>query len=530
MANKIQLLDCTLRDGGYVNDWAFGFEKIAYLFQREAASGTDFIEVGFLDERRPFDPERTIQPDTKSFDRLFKGLSKGSSKAVAMIDYGTCPIGNVAPSEESFLDGIRVIFKKDLRFDAIRFSGEIKALGYQVFVQAVSITDYDESELKSLIELVNGLKPYAVSMVDTYGLLDRESLKKLIRVFDDGLDPEIALGFHAHNNFQLGFSNVQTMLETETERTLLVDGSLYGMGKSAGNAPIELIAMHLNDRYGKAYDVNEMQEAISTALLDIYEKTPWGYKLFFFIAASNRCHPDYVSFLMNKRTLSVTAINEILSEIPEDQRLKKNMKLIEKLYLQYQTDACSDAEACALLREKLFGREVLLLGPGERIRKDAEKIRAYIEEKKPVVFAVNHLYASFRASYLFLTNSRRYHEMAHRMATEEGVTTVATSNVTKTGGSFDYVLNYASLIDPEEEFPDNSLIMALKTLEKAGAAKAVLAGFDGYTPYDINFYDGRLSYDFVREKSSTLNEQVKRYLAKDHAMEIRFLTKSRYEE
>lgn len=530
MANEIRLLDCTLRDGGYVNDWAFGTDTIAYLFEREVASGVDFIEAGFLDERRPYDPDRTIQPDTKSFDRLLSGLPKGRSKVVAMIDYGTCALQNLTAESETVLDGIRVIFKKEKRTEAIRFSKELKSLGYLVFVQAVSITDYEEAELDDLISLVNDLEPYAVSMVDTYGLLDRTGILSLVRTFDGRLKDGIALGYHAHNNFQLGFSNVSAMLETETDRTLLVDGSLYGMGKSAGNAPIELIAMHLNTRYGKAYDVREMQEAISTALLDIYEKTPWGYKLFFYIAASNRCHPDYVSFLMNKRTLSVTAINEILSEIPEDQKLKKNMKLIEALYLKYQTDVCSDAEALETLKARFSGKEVLLLGPGERIRRDAAGIREYILKNHPIVLAVNHLYADFKADYLFLTNARRYHEMAHRMALVEGVETIATSNVTKTGGTFDFVLNFASLIDPDAEFPDNSLIMALKTLEKAGAKSALLAGFDGYTPYDINFYDGRLSYDFVQEKSATLNDQVKRYLKEDHAMAIRFLTKSHYED
>ena len=126
MKGERQLLDCTLRDGGYVNDWQFGSDNIAYLFEREVTSGVDFIEVGFLDARREFDPERTIQPDTASFDAMFRGLPKHDSRLVAMIDLGTCPVERVAPKEESALDGIRVIFKKDRRQEAVRFGAELK--------------------------------------------------------------------------------------------------------------------------------------------------------------------------------------------------------------------------------------------------------------------------------------------------------------------------------------------------------------------------------------------------------------------
>ena len=531
MTKRRALLDCTLRDGGYVNDWAFGRENIAYLFEREVNSGVEMIEVGFLDERCPFDPDRTILPDTASFDRVFGTLPKKNAMAVAMIDYGTCGIERLAPADKTCLDGIRVIFKKDKREAAIDFCREVQALGYQVFVQAVSITDYAPDELLDLIRLVNDLQPFAVSMVDTYGLLNDEGLLSILKVFDEHLADGIAIGYHAHNNFQLGFANAAAALKYGTDREILVDGSLYGMGKSAGNAPIELIAMYMNEHCGKRYDVLQMQEAISTAIMDIYEKTPWGYKLFFYIAASNHCHPDYVAFLMNKRTLSVSAINEILSRIPEPEKLKKNMKLIESLYLSYQTNECNDETARAALKDLFSGREVLLLGPGESLKKEEERILAFAKEKQPLVVSVNHLYPGVPSSWLFLTNSRRYNQMARKLSEERGVQVIATSNVTRAGGRFDCVLNYDSLIDHAAEFPDNSLLMALKTLSAAGVRTVYLAGFDGYTPYDLNLYDGKMAYSFVREKAETLNDQVRTFLRdRTDLPKIVFLTKSQYEE
>ena len=82
------------------------------------------------------------------------------------------------------------------------------------------------------------------------------------------------------------------------------------MGKGAGNAPIELLCMYMNDNYGTHYHISQLLEAIDTNILDLYNKYHWGYALKPFIAASNDCHPNYVSYLLDKKTLSVKSINE----------------------------------------------------------------------------------------------------------------------------------------------------------------------------------------------------------------------------
>ena len=139
------LLDCTLRDGGYVNDWEFGYDNIVNIYERLVSAKVDIIEVGFIDERRLYDVNRSIFPDTESVGRTFRKLGKGSSVIVGMIDYGTCGIEKVQEQQDSFLDGIRVIFKKEKMHQAIDFCKLVKAKGYKVFAQAVSITSYDDT-------------------------------------------------------------------------------------------------------------------------------------------------------------------------------------------------------------------------------------------------------------------------------------------------------------------------------------------------------------------------------------------------
>lgn len=128
MGNRF-LLDCTLRDGGYVNDWEFGHDKIIEIFERLVSSGVDYIEVGFLDDRRPFDINRTIMPDTQAVNKIFAGLDKGNAMILGMIDYGTCSIDHIQPCKDTFLDGIRVIFKEHLMYEALAYCKQLKDLG-----------------------------------------------------------------------------------------------------------------------------------------------------------------------------------------------------------------------------------------------------------------------------------------------------------------------------------------------------------------------------------------------------------------
>ena len=109
---KIELLDCTLRDGGYHNDWNFGHNTLINVAERVVSAGVDFMELGFLDQRRPFDINRSIIPDTECMRKIYGKVDSKQTKFVGMIDYGTCDISNIQPCSESFLDGIRVIFKK----------------------------------------------------------------------------------------------------------------------------------------------------------------------------------------------------------------------------------------------------------------------------------------------------------------------------------------------------------------------------------------------------------------------------------
>lgn len=524
---EIRLLDCTLRDGGYVNDWKFGHDNIVSIFERLVDSGVEIIEIGFLDDRRPFDIDRSIMPDTNAVDKIYGELDRKQAQIVGMIDYGTCDISNIKPCSESFLDGIRVIFKKGIMHEAMEYCRQIKNLGYKVYSQLVSITSYTDQELIELIQLVNDVQPYAVSMVDTYGLLHPEELLHYYEILDDNVNSSVGIGFHAHNNFQLAYANALAFLGKKTNRDIVVDGTLYGMGKSAGNAPLELVSMRLNEKFGKTYDINPMLEAIQESVMEFYEKAPWGYKTFFYLCALNNCHPSYLTLYKKKHNLSISKLNDILSEIePEEKKLLYDKQLAEEIYDKFILDECSEEESREKLCNELDNRKILVVGPGKNIQLQKSRVDEYILKEKPYVISINYIPKDIAVDAVFVTNVKRYHDMK-----TEGVKVIATTNVECRNGKFDFIFNRAPLLERNEKIMDNSFLMLIKLLDILGIKSICCAGFDGYSDKEDNYFNPEMEYYFVKEEAHNLNAHMRESIYETRrTMDIKFLTYSAYDE
>lgn len=528
---EIRLLDCTLRDGGYLNDWEFGHDTLISVFERLSNAGVDFLEIGFLDDRRAFDRNRSIMPDTDAVERIYGRLDRHATKILGMIDYGACKIENISEQSDSFLDGIRVIFKKQVRKDALAFCTQLKRKGYLVFAQLVSVTSYSDEEMMDFIHLANKVKPYAVSMVDTYGLMHQNNLHHYFSLLDQNLAPDISMGYHGHNNFQMAYANSISMMSQTTNRDILVDGTLYGMGKSAGNAPIELLAMWMNGHLGKNYDISQMLEAIDVNIKHLTPAGAWGYSLPYYLSASNDCHPDYVKYLVAKRTLSIKSINEILRRLSRGKKLLYDAGYIERLYQDYQMRDIDDSVSYEKLKKAFSNRQVLLLASGRNIRNEAGKIRSFISKKNPIIISVNFIDEFLKPQYVFLTNSKRYLQLSTSLS-EWGDTlkVIATSNITKTMGEFDFTLRYSDLVNMDANVIDNPLFMFFKVAEKLGMEEVNLAGFDGYNgKNEGNYVNKAMEYDFGKEMADRLNEDAKKEIQRQkEKTAIHFVTSSKY--
>ena len=526
----IKLLDCTLRDGGYVNDWNFGHENIIWMFQKLQKANLDIVEVGYIRDKDCYNPDRAVFPNTDSINLMFDKVKKNTSVS-AMIDYGACKIEFVTPKKNSFIDILRVTFKKDKRDEAIEYCKKIKEKGYIVFLQPVSITSYTDREMLDLIDKVNALKPMALSIVDSYGLMHEEKVIRYFHLMDNNLLPEIGIAYHSHNNFQLAYANSIGLLNIPCKRNLYFDASLYGMGKSAGNCNTELMAMYLNDNFGKSYDISEILEIIDMQIIKLSKKYSWGYQLPFYISALNDCHPNYVNYLFDKNMLTVKEINEIVNMIDEKKRLVFDEEYIERLYLKHQSRKVDDKKAYYELESSLNNLSVLLLGPGRSISNEYEKIEEYIHQNKPVIFSVNHINKIFDSDYVFISNAKRFEQFENLFSLNNIKSRlILTSNIENRDNIADYVLNWNKLSSNETIVGNTSLYLLINMLIKLNVSKVVLAGFDGFSKYTSNYYDNNYEYyrqnDNSKETTRAIIQQINQF---QKYIKIEFLTKSRYQ-
>lgn len=320
--SNIKLLDCTLREGGYVNNWEFGCKNIQNILHNLEKSGIDYIECGYL-KPVEYNPNKTLYSKISDFDDF---LGTNNSKLAFMINFGEYDIDYIPENKDIFL---RIAFKKHQYIDAIKYCEVLKNKGYKVFVNPMHTNTYSETELENLIELVNNIRPYAFTVTDSTGSMRENELKKILKKIEK-LDNTISLCFHSHNNLQLSFSNAQYFINNCSKRDIIIDCTLSGIGRGAGNLCTEIIALYLNNFCKKEYNISPILETIDTYIKPIYAQNPWGYSVPYYLSGLNNCHPDYAKYLINK-SLSYERINEILQKIPLENKTMYNENIIRHL-------------------------------------------------------------------------------------------------------------------------------------------------------------------------------------------------------
>jgi 4-hydroxy 2-oxovalerate aldolase len=527
----VRILDCTLRDGGYINDWKFGNWTIRSVVTRLDSAGVDIIECGFLDSRTEYDKDRSLYPDMPSVARTLVNSLPKRALLVAMIDYGTFKQELLIPKNETILGGIRLIFKKENIDEALRYAQEIKRLGYALFLNPVALTSYRDREILQLIDRVNEIEPFGMSIVDTYGLMFDNDVKKYIYLIDSNLNPCIALGYHTHNNLQMGNAHCVSFINWNLQRTKIVDSSILGMGKNAGNACTELVGSYLEKDGLKRLDMDHIFECAYTDILKFTIKANWGYGLDNLLSAIHDCSPNWIKFLMNKHTLSIKSIRAILDSLPFEKREVSyfSKELAEQKYLDYMDKHVDDSKARKALQEAFVGREVILLCPGKTLTTHRKEIDEYIFAHHPIVIAVNFVADAISTDYAFISNSIRYSQMISVYSELKSKPQILlTSNITPVDAlKPNYTFNYKALYENVQG--DNVAVLLIALLKGIDVDRIAIAGMDGFdeSNSDDSFFDPNMRFDSSGNANQLLIEQLRRIISVNSGVDIHWITPSR---
>lgn len=526
---SIQVLDCTLRDGGYINDWRFGRKTIVSILDKLEQANIDIIECGFL-TRMVKEKDCSLFNSVSDLESVLPKRER-SSMYVAMIAIGEKELhpSELAPYDGKSIQGIRLTFHKKEIQQAMEWAKIIMKKGYQVFMQPVGTVFYSDIELLQLVEKINALRPYAFYIVDTLGSMYRNEVSHRFYLIDENMDPQIRLGFHGHNNMQLAFSNAQVLGKIQTKRTLILDSSVYGMGRGAGNLPTELITQYINKKIQSRYDVTMVMDIYDEYIAAIRKEYEWGYTMPYHIAASHVCHPSYAAYLINKQTLTMKDIEKIIQSIPDEYKVLYDRELIEQLYVQFQSKKIDDSAAVQEITGLIQGRKLLILAPGKTLVSHRQEIKDFIEREHPYVISINFVDIGYPLDACFVSNHKRIDALSREIRSAEGIRLLLTSNIPRLNREGCLYVDYDRYTNPDPVVSDNAGLMLLKLLQASGAREMFLAGFDGFQEQE-NYYSEELylpvDIDEIEEKKIRMKKQIKEL---SRTAKLYFLTPSLYE-
>lgn len=536
MERNVELLDCTLRDGAYIVDSKFGENAIRGIIKKLQDANVEIIECGWL--------KNTPHVKGSSFyhvpEDLKQYLSRKSDHTVytVMIDWDRYDVELLPENDGSSIDAVRIVFPHGRHREGIKVGEAIKRKGYQIFFQAANTLAYSDEELAELAQDMNEVKPVALSLVDTFGAMYEDDLERIAGVLDRELLPQIKLGFHSHNNQQLSFALSMSFVKMfkEKERRIIVDASLNGMGRGAGNTPTELIVNYLNQN-SYNYEMDSIMDAIDIYMEYFRENYEWGYSTPYFIAGMYCCHVNNIAYLLKNHRTSAKDMRNIIESLSQDDRRKYDYDLLEEKYMENQSKLVNDETVIQELKEILKDRIVLLIAPGRSAVREEKKIQEYIQMNRPVVIAVNALLQEYVYDYMFVANTARY-DYAREVYSEQFKRTkkIVLSNIKTESEEEEYIVNFNRAVKRGWEHFDNAVICCLRLLDKLQVENVVIAGFDGFkTKYNESYADPALPTLNPDNRWDELNEEIKNMFLdiKRTAKRIRsiqFLTESYFEK
>ncbi len=328
------LLDCTLRDGGYVNNWDFGVPTVLRVMDGLYDAGVRFIELGIMGKGG----QQEGSTKFAAFEQIrpFVAQRRPGCRYAVMLNQAEAAAYDIPPRTQDTVDLIRIAFFKNESGAAMLKARELKDKGYEVFLQAMATFMYDEDELAGLIQAVNQVLPTAFYLVDSFGTLYNADVRRLADFVLQRLSEQVLFGFHAHNNIQMAYANVVEFLSTPTDRPLMVDGSIYGMGRGAGNAPTELVMQCLNQFYGGSYRTIDVLALFEEAIKPIFAQYYWGFAPEYFLTAQKDMNSVYGWYLVNHGLTDLRGLDAAMDSIPEAIRYSLNRKAADAAIAAYK--------------------------------------------------------------------------------------------------------------------------------------------------------------------------------------------------
>ena len=533
--NGVKILDCTLRDGAYLVDKNFGDSVIDGIIDGLIKTGIDIVEIGFLQDSE-FGPGKTVFLNSKEA-RRFVPEQRGNTLFSVLADYSRYTIENLDEYDGKSFDAVRICFFKHERYDALRYFKAVQKKGYKLFVQPVDVLSYTDIELIELIGMVNEIEPYCFSIVDTFGSMYEEDLQRVYYIIDHNLCHTTQIGFHSHNNLQMSSALSQSFLRMALgHRNAVIDATISGMGRGAGNTPTELIIQYMVSKIHCHYDVDTLLDLIDHYIDPIRVRATWGYTTEMFLAGAYSAHVNNIAYLKDRNSIRSKDIRFILNEIGPIARKRYHYDLLEETYQNLLRSDIDDSEDIERLKAAMNNRAVLVLAPGKTAATEIDKVCEYVQKNEALVIAINFIPEGIAADYLYMNNVKRY-EAYRRRTDRPQIKKILTSNITNQQDDDTFIIAFTRLYKCGWQYSDNSAILLLRLVDALDVKQIGIAGLDGYNPESSgpsNYARDNLALPHNSQSSILANREIAEMLQDYFATRklqarVDFVTTSRFD-
>lgn len=564
---NLEILDCTFRDGGYVNNWDFDRKLVRETYRALAKAGVDIIEVGYHGTAKYFDPEKyglwRFSPESE-IKKVVEGVS--GPKTAIMLDYGKFDLDDILPKEESVVDILRLAVHKDKVKQAFAAAQSLKAKGYTVSLQLMGFSSYADSEVKEAICILQDGKLDYVYVADSYGSVFPNQMESFLSPIM-GLK-NVRKGFHPHNNLQTAFANTLEAMRCGVD---VIDGSIFGMGRGAGNLPIEIILSYLELENPDKYNALPVLNIIDKYFINIFEQSPWGYQLPYMLSGIFKVHPSYVKDILSRHEYTLEDIWKVMSRIRNLNPVGYKKEILDDVLekgifnkvpaapkqekqgssLAGPLSSVSSGQGKVKYLGRHVGRDFLVLANGPSLKKYQDAIEQFINKYDPVVLGANFLDALFVPHYHAFNNKRRFIDYVGAVSPNSGLLLSRYFDEAfireYTIRDFD-VLYYEDNLVRDFAIRDGVISANCRTISVLlsaaalvmGAQRVFIAGMDGYIDHSrdgaYHFYkekDEAENFEDVKEKHNwNLNylKQINDYMVNNGGEGLHILTPTNYKE
>ena len=385
--NKLNILDCTLRDGGYYNNWDFSKDLIEDYLKAMSASKIEYVELGF----RFFKKDMYLGPCAYTTSSFLKTLNIPKNLKIGIMINAKDIVSNDLSKSEINKNFFEFSKKKEISF--IRFACHLSEVGQIIpicnslnkkgiptAINLMQISEIDDDEIEKISKLVSKSKIDVFYFADSLGNLEPQNIKHISNLIRKNWKKDI--GFHAHDNMSRALINGVAAFNSGIN---WIDSTVTGMGRGAGNIQTEFALLQFSKYLKKNSDISLLLKLIKQRFNPMKIKYGWGTNPYYYLAGQHKIHPTFIQSMLTELNLEPLEILSAINNLKKKDGKNFNKNLIEVSKNLYQGKTFGTWNPFRLIK----GKNVLIIGSGPSSLEHSMAIENFVKKNKLFVIALN---------------------------------------------------------------------------------------------------------------------------------------------